>query len=268
MDARSPTLLDIASSPAATNRDAAARHIVLMGDKLHLLAVFLRDIAAPCNPACVAPPRVPPPAGTSLFYLAIYRPAALWAYNDGILEAAPAHMPGVDPAIFAELRRWNAVLSACPHAPDELAALVFWWIAAAHRGVFDMVLAAEPQDAWARAPGVMPRLVEYIVGRVTDVSNGNPSDAPQRAVLLQAALAALTYMRNGRALAADTRQRPARVDKTLKAAMIAAHKERLRDALGDARPAHKRPAPDSDADDADDDADVPPASRRPGPLSP
>jgi len=227
MDAHQPSLLDIATSPNATNRDAAARHVVLMGDKLHLLAIFLRDIAVSC-PVAIPRTRLPPPPGTSLFYLAIYDPDALWAYNDAIMKIAPAHMPGVDPAIFAEVARHVATLGACPHAPSSLAALVFWWIATAHRGVFDMVLDAEPPDSWLRTRGIMTRIVDYIVARITDVSNGNPMDALRRGELLQASLAYVTSMHDEKALIADTRQRPARVDKRLKSTMIAAHKARKR----------------------------------------
>jgi hypothetical protein len=212
------TLRDIACNVAAPNNAQACAYILAMGDKLRLLAFFLAAQTSACGSAPTAPPaQPPPPADTPLLSLVLRNARALYAYNDAIAAAAPAHMPGVDPGIFADIRRHNAALRACATAPPALAALTFWWLAVAHRGVFDMLLATEPADSWLYATPALPlALYDYAAAWITTVSNGDTHHMAYHAVHMQAALMFIVQQRCTELLLRDARPRPARLDKAFK----------------------------------------------------
>lgn len=156
------TLLDVATSPSAVNRVTASQYIQLLGDRLWLLVPFLEYLTAPCRAG--GPVGIPdgPADDGPLFDIAVYRPRALYAYIDALLAHAPAHMPGVAADIFVRLRECNRFVWSCPRLPSAVAVTVFWWIATAHHGVYDMVLATEPADSWWRDGTRFEQLRDFV----------------------------------------------------------------------------------------------------------
>ena len=142
------TLLEVATSPSAVNRVTASQYIQQLGDRLWLLVPFLEYLTAPCRAAVAADIDEGRADDAPLFEIAVYRPRALHAYIDALLAYAPAHMPGVAADIFSRLRACNRLVWSCTRLPSAVAVTIFWWIATAHHGVYDMVLATEPADSW------------------------------------------------------------------------------------------------------------------------
>ena len=146
----------------------------------------------------------------SLLLLTAREPAALFAWVTPVMERAAAQMPGVDPAIFAAIREWNAVLwhsysyeQESP-VPAAMGALVFWWVATAHRGVFEMARAlsleqhpaAEGVDAYWLVEDRLEHFYAFIGAWVLYVKK-SPMDAPtlaRNATLFHAAFS-LVYFR-------------------------------------------------------------------------
>ena len=146
------------------------------------------------------------PVNESLLLLTARDPAALFAWTAPIIERATVQMPGVDPAVFAAVREWNAVLW---HAyayeresgvPAAMGALIFWWMATAHRGVFEMVRAlaspADATDAYWLTDDRLEHFYAFVGAWVLYVKKG-PMDAPtlaRNATLFHAAFS-LVYFR-------------------------------------------------------------------------
>jgi len=181
------TLLQVATSLVAVNREAAREYILKLGDRLRLLSIVLRFIAAPCV-AHAQPVPEAPPDDAPLFEISVSRPRNLHAYVEAILRAAEAQMPGVDPSIFAELRMWNALLWSCGHVESSVVTMIFWWIATAHRGVFDMVLATEPPRSWWRFENRYARLCHFVEWYVARIGKSDVSLAVAHARSLHAVL--------------------------------------------------------------------------------
>lgn len=181
------TLLQVATSLVAVNREAAREYILKLGDRLRLLTIVLRFIASPCV-AHARPVLDAPPDERPLFEISVSRPRNLHAYIEAILHKAATQMPGVDPSIFAELRMWNALLWTCDHVSPSVVTMMFWWIATAHHGVFDMVLATEPARSWWRFENRFARLCHFVDWYVVRIGKSDVSLAVPHARSLHALL--------------------------------------------------------------------------------
>jgi len=183
------TLLEIAASPVAVNREAAAQRIQALGDRLWLLVPFLEYIAASCIAHATTPVDQGHPDDAPLFEIAVYRPRGLYAYIDAVLSCARAHMPGVSADIFARLRLCNALLWGCPHTPPAVAVMTFWWLTTVHSGVGEMVLATEPEDSWWRASGRFERLCTFVDAHIQHIGKSDVSTGIVHARRFQALIA-------------------------------------------------------------------------------
>ena len=222
MDAPAPTLLDVATTHGHANRETATRFLVACGHKLHLLCFFMRHICGQLAPnAARRTPPPPPEADAPLLALAVYRPAAMWAYNDALLTLAPAHMPPVDPGMFRELAELNHRMATHADVPDHMGALVFWWIAAAHGGVYDAIRATEPAGSWWAGESRLDALAAFVAAHIDEITSHDMVCVHYYAEVLHASM---LYVVGNRALAlctADGRERPRRLSKETKEAIIA-----------------------------------------------
>jgi hypothetical protein len=213
------TLLDIATSRDAVNSNAAKHELQKRGDRLHVLHYMLAHVAGPCAAHIGSATREPAldDADTSrvpLMALAVCRPRALYAYNEAILCQMQAHMPGVDPLIFAQVRLWNALLWTCPRVPGVMAALIFWWLATVHHGVFDMVLTTEEPRSWWRFDSRFDMLRDVVEAYVVDVANHDVQLTLPMAMARLGVLAYIIVHRDESLLRAESVPRVARMPKS------------------------------------------------------
>lgn len=217
------TLLDVATSLTAVNRPAALQYIQSQGDRLWLLVPFLEHVTAPCGTAPLAPAIEGAPDDTPFFAMTVYRPRSLYAYIDALLARAPAHMPGVAADIFARLRACNRLMWACAKLPSALAVMAFWWIATAHHGVFDMVLATEPADSWWRDETRFERLRDTVDAHIWRIAKSDISVVIARARRFQALMAYVYIHRVDTLLLYAQRPNDVRISRDEKQAICQQH---------------------------------------------
>jgi len=190
------TLFSVATDPLAVNRRAAEHELKKRGDRLHVLHYLLAHVVGPCASHIEDATRAPATDDTDtgavpLLTLAVCNARALYAYNEAILCQMQTHMLGTDPLVFEQVRMWNALAWTCPHMPAVLGALIFWWLATAHHGVFDMVLTTETAHSWWRFEGRFDMLRDIVEAYVVDVAN---SDVHATLALAANRLGVLAYM--------------------------------------------------------------------------
>lgn len=190
------TLFSVATDPLAVNRRAAEHELKKSGDRLHVLHYLLAHVVGPCASHIGDATRAPATDGADigavpLLTLAVNNARALYAYNEAILSRMQTHMMGTDPLVFEQVRMWNALAWTCPHMPAVLGALIFWWLATVHHGVFDMVLTTEEPHSWWRFNGRFDMLRDIVEAYVVDVAN---SDVQATLSLATCRFGALTYM--------------------------------------------------------------------------
>jgi hypothetical protein len=239
------TLLDILRNPNAVNHQQAKSYVEKQGDKLRLLEFFLAENVCVCARALIdtedndATPLDTPLLTEAemerpLLELATRNPRALYAFNDAILEHCEAHMPGVDPEIFARIRMWNAIARQCYCMPPAMALLVFAWISTAHSGVVRMMVDTEPADSWWRQERRLEKLAEFFAAHITEISNRDASTAVYHACALHAALCYVVDHRLITLIEEDGKWRAERMPKKLKTKIVAEHEARRKKREADA----------------------------------
>lgn len=229
------SLYDVVTTPSHPNQSQAQRYIVECGDNLALLAHFLRRATPHCwhqvwdrlatdeDVEPYARQGEPPLAGTSLLQICIHRPHAVYAFNEALIAQCRRHMPGTDPEMFGQLRLYNMLLRNCTSAPDELALIIFWWIADAHRGVLDMVMALEPPSSPWSKPDNIAALGRFCHAWVTATKNHDTRYIYWHAIMFRFALAHVVLRNDVDMARRDGRMQSERVPKKIKPQLREAH---------------------------------------------
>jgi len=231
------TLYQVATDPQHANYATARKYFQECNDTLALLSHFLRYASTPCmvelwtnlcsEEQCIE--RIvedPVQEGTSLLQLCLYRPHALYAFNDAIIDMCRDQMPGVSAEVFGQLHLYNTLLRHCRYVPADVAVLIFWWLATAHRGIIAMVAELEPVSSVWKDPDNAEAMWQFCNNWIIMAKNHDTRYIYYYAAALRAALAYAILNSDVDLIRTDGQKHIEHVPKQIKPLLIAEHKQK------------------------------------------